>query len=108
LSFGDVTDLVTNCNKSQVAPIRGGGIDLDHILQGFLTMPTNFPMKYLGLPLSVSKLKRIHFQPLEDKFIGKVVLWIGKHVTMAGRSSLAKSVLTSIKIYYITDGAVLI
>jgi hypothetical protein len=59
-------------------------------------------MKYLGLPLSVSKLKRIHFQPLDDKFIGKLVLWIGKHVTLAGCSSLVKSVLTSIKIYYIT------
>jgi hypothetical protein len=39
---------------------------------------------------------------LEDKVIDKLVLWIGKYVTMAGRSSHVKSVLTSIKIYYIT------
>jgi hypothetical protein len=65
-------------------------------------MRTTFPMKYLGLPLSVSRLKRIHFQPLEDKVAGKLVPWIGKHVIMAGRSSIIKSVLTSIAIYYIT------
>jgi hypothetical protein len=61
--FGDVTSLVTNCTKSQVAPIRCEGLDLDHILQAFSATRTTFPMKYLGLPLSVKRLKRIHFQP---------------------------------------------
>uniref|UniRef100_A0ACD6AK31 Uncharacterized protein n=1 Tax=Avena sativa TaxID=4498 RepID=A0ACD6AK31_AVESA len=58
-------------------------------------------MKYLGLPLSVSRLKRIHFQPLEDKVAAKLVPWVGKHVTMAGRSCLVKSVLTSVVTYFI-------
>jgi hypothetical protein len=61
--FGDVTSLVTNCTKSQVAPIRCEGLDLDHILQAFSATRTTFPMKYLGLPLSAKRLKRIHFQP---------------------------------------------
>jgi hypothetical protein len=100
--FGDVTCLLTNCAKSQVVPIRCADIDLEDTLQAFLATHTSFPMKYLGLPLSVKRLKRIHFQPLEDKVATKLVPWIGKHVTMAGRSSLVKSVLTSIVIYYIT------
>ena len=37
-SFGDVTGLVTNCNKSLVAPIRCANIDLDDILQAFPTV----------------------------------------------------------------------
>jgi hypothetical protein len=102
LQFGDVTGLVTNCTKSQVAPIRCAGLDLDHILQAFPASRTTFPMKYLGLPLSVTRLKRIHFQPLEDKVAAKLIPWIGKHTTMAGRATLVKSVLTSIAIYYIT------
>jgi hypothetical protein len=57
-------------------------------------------MKYLGLPLSVKRLKRIHFQLLEDKVATKPVPWLVKHVTMADHSSLVKSVLTSIAIYY--------
>jgi hypothetical protein len=59
-------------------------------------------MKYLGLPLSVTKLKRIHFQALEDKVASKLVPLLGKHVTMARRASLVKSVLTRIVIFYIT------
>ena len=59
-------------------------------------------MKCLGLPLSVTRLRRIHFQSLEDKVAGKLVLWEGKHVNMAGRSTLVKMVLTSIAIYFIT------
>jgi hypothetical protein len=100
--FGDVSGLVTNCTKSDVAPIRCVGLDHDDILQAFLATHTMFPVKYLGLPLSVKRIKRIHFQPLEDKVATKLVPWIGKHVTMASRTSLVKSVLTSIIVYYIT------
>lgn len=86
--FGYVTGLVTNCSKSQVAPIRLMGLDLDHILHAFPANRTNFPMKYLGLPLSITRLKRIHFQPLEDKVAAKLVPWLGKHATMAGRATM--------------------
>jgi hypothetical protein len=82
--FGNVTGLVTNCTKSQVDPIRCEGLALDHIFQAFPASRTNFPIKYFGLPLSVKRLKRIHFQPLEDKVARKLVPWIGKNVTMAG------------------------
>jgi hypothetical protein len=59
-------------------------------------------MTYLSLPLSVRRQKRIHFQPLEDKVDAKLVQWIGKHVTMAGWSTLVKAVLTSVVVYFIT------
>ena len=58
-------------------------------------------MRYLGLPLSTSRLKIAHFQPLIDKVAGKLVLWVGKHATMAGRSMLVKAVLTSVVVYFI-------
>jgi hypothetical protein len=100
--FGDVTGLVTNCVKSQVAPNRYDGINPHDILQPFPATRVNFPMWYLGLPLSVKRLKRVHFQPLEDKVPIKLTHFIGKHVTMARRTTLVKSVLTSIVIYFIT------
>jgi hypothetical protein len=58
-------------------------------------------MKYLGMPLSITRLKIIHFQSLKDKVAAKLVPCLGKHVTMAGRASFVKSVLTSIHVYYI-------
>jgi hypothetical protein len=102
MNFGNVTGLVTNSNKSQVALIRCDGIDLEDILQDFLATRVNFLMKYVGLPLFVTRLKRIHFQPLEDKVAIKLIPWLGKHVNVAGCSTLVKEVLNSIMIYYIT------
>jgi hypothetical protein len=58
-------------------------------------------MKYLELPLSVTQLKRIHLQPLEDKVAAKLITWNGGHVTMADRSTLVKAVLTCIDIYFV-------
>jgi hypothetical protein len=69
--------------------IRCEGVNLNHILQAFLATRTRFPMKYLGLPLSVA-LKRIHFQPLEDKVAAKLLSWLGKHITMAERATRVK------------------
>ena len=58
-------------------------------------------MKYLGLPLSVMRLRKVHFQLLEDKVTSKLIPWEGRHVNMAGRSTLVKTVLTSVVIYFI-------
>jgi hypothetical protein len=98
--FGEATGLVTNCLKSQVAPIRCE--NMDDILQAFPAKGSPFPLTYLGLPLSVRRLKRIHFQPLEDKVANKLIPWVGKHVTFSRRTTLVKAVLTSVVIYFIT------
>jgi hypothetical protein len=56
-NFSEVTDLLTNVGKSLVAPIHCNDIDLGHILQNLSAAITTFTMKYLGLPLSVKRLK---------------------------------------------------
>jgi hypothetical protein len=85
-----------------MAPIRCENIDLEDIIQAFPTKRCPFPMTYLGLPLSVRRLKRIHFQPLKDKVATKLIPWVGKYVTFAGRSTLVKAMLTSVVIYFMT------
>jgi hypothetical protein len=100
--FDSVTGLVTNCMNSQVAPIRCGEIDLEDVLRPFPTRLATFPMRYLGLPLSLTRLKRIDLQYLEDKVAGKLVPWLGRHVFMAGHAVLVNLVLTSVVIYFFT------
>ncbi|XP_020191141.1 uncharacterized protein [Aegilops tauschii subsp. strangulata] len=68
-SFGESTGLSTNCAKSIVAPIRCANVDLDDILQSFPACRSSFPIRYLGLPLVIKRLKRIHLQLLEDKLL---------------------------------------
>jgi hypothetical protein len=101
-SFGEVTGLCTNFQKSSMVPIRCGKINLNDILEGILAARASFPLRYLGLPLSVWCLKLVDFQHLEDKCAGKLPTWNGKYIAMAGRASLIKSVIASQAIYYLT------
>jgi hypothetical protein len=57
-NFGDTTGLCTNFQKSTVAPIHCGNVDLAYILEGMPASRATFPMRYLGLPLSVWRLTR--------------------------------------------------
>jgi hypothetical protein len=59
-------------------------------------------MKYLGLPLSVKRLKRVHFQYLEDKVVARITPLNGRYFNIAGRLTLVKLVLTSQTIYPLT------
>jgi len=59
----------------------------------------SFPIKYLGVPLHFSKLKREDIQPVVDKLIKRVAGWRGKLLSSAGKLTLLKSCLASIPIY---------
>jgi hypothetical protein len=85
--FGNVTGLYTNFAKSYVVPIRCRNIDLDAVLEGVPATRASFPLRYLGLPLSVWCLRRRDFQLLKDKCAGKLPTWNGKYVTLAGDMS---------------------
>jgi hypothetical protein len=51
--FGELTGLATNFQKSMVVPIRCYDIDLNEVLNGLPVIRGTFPIKYLGLLLSV-------------------------------------------------------
>jgi hypothetical protein len=59
-------------------------------------------MKYLGLPLSTGRLCKVDLQPLYDKSMSRVASWRGRHIGLAGRSTLVKSVLTSQPVFLLT------
>ncbi len=100
--FGTATGLVTNLQKSQVAAIRCGNIDLEEVLQGVPAKRANFPLKYLGLPLALGRLRKTDLQPVFDKISGRVASWRGKNMAAAGRTTLVKSVLSAQPIYLLT------
>ncbi|WVZ82071.1 LOW QUALITY PROTEIN: hypothetical protein U9M48_029378 [Paspalum notatum var. saurae] len=93
--FGEATGLRTNLQKSSIVPIRCEGLNLDEILAGFPASRTSFPIRYLGIPLTMTRLKKVDFQYLIDKARNKLTSWQGRNLTMAGRIVLVKSVLSS-------------
>jgi hypothetical protein len=99
-SMVPTSGLLTNFHKSTVVPIRCQGIDLNAVLRNLPTRRSTFPLKYLGLPLSSSRLKKNDFQFLIDKISNKLSgCWNGKNLSTAGRLTLVKLVITSQAIY---------
>ncbi len=100
--FGTATGLVTNFQKSQVAAIKCNNIDLDDVLEGVPAVRACFPIKYLGLPLILGRMRKVDVQHIFDKITGRITGWRGKNMGLAGRSTLVKSVLTAQPIYLLT------
>jgi hypothetical protein len=62
-----VTRLQTNLQKTSVSAISCSDIDLDELLTRLPVARAHFLIKYLGLPLSTRRLRRVDFQPRIDK-----------------------------------------
>ena len=62
----------------------------------------DFPIKYLGVPLHYTNLKRGDIQPVVDKLIKRIAGWRGRLLSPAGKHTLLKSCLASIPIYLLS------
>jgi hypothetical protein len=58
--FSDATSLRINVNKSTVAPIRCSQLNLDEVLQNFSGARVTYPITYLGLLVTLGRLKLVH------------------------------------------------
>jgi hypothetical protein len=63
---------------------------------------TSFPLRYLGLPLTVKRLAKVNFQPIIDKAVDKLSAWNGCNLTQVGSVNLTKCVLSSQPVYFLT------
>jgi hypothetical protein len=59
----------------------------------------DFPIKYMGLPLLVTKLPRTALQPLADEVADQLPTWKGKLMHRSGRLVLIKTTLSSMSVY---------
>ena len=82
--------------------IRCAETDLEAILQEFPAARSHFPIRYMGLPLSVHRLRGVDFQFIVDKMAHKLPIGHGKRITTAGRVPLIRSVTTYQAIYPLT------
>jgi hypothetical protein len=97
--FGETSGLMTNFQKSTTIPIQCGGMDLNDVRENLPAMRVAFLVRYLGLPISASRLQKSDFQFLAGKITSKLSNWNGKNMTVASRLTLVKSVITSQAIY---------
>lgn len=98
-AFGDATGLHVNFLKSTIMPIHREKFDVDSVA-GPLGAPCKpFPCKFLGLPLSLRRLRKVDLQPLLDKLMARLACWKFKMFAAAGRLVLLNAVLSAFTIY---------
>lgn len=97
--FGEASGLKTNLQKSNVLPIRCSDHEIEVVQQQLPCELSNFPCKYLGLPLSLKRLTRQQIQPIIDRIAGQLPGWKADLMTRAGRKVHVQFVLTAMLIY---------
>lgn len=98
--FASVSSLKVNFDKSIYIPINVDDRDLNWVQAVVGCTRTEFPVKYLGLPLTINKPTRTQFMPLIERMERKLSGWQGKLISRGGRLQLVQSVLSSIPTYY--------
>jgi hypothetical protein len=58
--FGAAIGLKMNVSQSSVDPIWCSQVNLDDLLQNFDGLRATFPITYLGLPITLGRLRMVH------------------------------------------------
>jgi hypothetical protein len=91
--------LACDIAKTQMATIR---CDEEHQALASSQFPCQtgeFPIKYLGIPLSTYKLPRSAFQLLIDKMSNKLPAWKGDLMNQSGHLALIKSTMSAMSVH---------
>ncbi|CAL4948509.1 unnamed protein product [Urochloa decumbens] len=97
--FGDASGLRTNVTKCSITPIFGCEDDLDEFRSMMACPILQFPITYLGAPLSTRCLPKSQFRPLVEKVAARLPKWQGPLMNKSGRLTLVKSTLSTMPIY---------
>ena len=91
--FTLTTGLAANLHKSQI--YVGGCLPTLHhqCLQVSGFQEGALPMKYLGIPISASRLTKLDCSILVDKIRARVHIWASRNLSFAGRATLINSVI---------------
>jgi hypothetical protein len=73
--FAGTSGLTTNLDKCTITPIHCSNDDIEAVQHVFPCRLQDFPTKYLGAPLSFSRLSRANKQVLVDAVAARIPTW---------------------------------
>ena len=94
--------LKINFNKSEVIMINDEENCGKIYAELFNCQIGMFPIKYLGVPVSPSRLHVSDSTPLIDKSLKRLDVWKGGCLSIAGRSTLISASLNDSPVYYMS------
>ena len=102
--FGEASGLKTNLSKCSITPIFGGEEALEEIVAILGCQVQEFPIRYLGLPLSTKKIAEAHVHSVVEAVMRKLPPSHDLLMARSGRLVWIKSVLRAVPIYCMHDG----
>jgi hypothetical protein len=100
--FEMLAALKINFNKSEIFMINDEENLGVQYAEMFNCQVSLFPIKYLGVPVSPSRLKEINWLPLVEKGNKRLDVWKGRMLSIASRSTLISASLNNSPMYHMS------
>lgn len=97
--FGEASGLMTNLAKCSITPVFGGEDVLQDIVAILGCQVQQFPIRYLGLPLSSQSIPKAQLHSMVESVARKLPPCHGALMARSGRLVWIKSVLRAVPIY---------
>jgi hypothetical protein len=94
--FGRASGLFSNLDKGVATPLHCSEADVARVREILSYRVEELPCCYLGVPLSVRRLKRSDEQPLIDKVAARIPKWKGNMLNVACHTPLVKATMSTI------------
>ncbi|KAL0300099.1 UNVERIFIED_CONTAM: hypothetical protein Sangu_3139400 [Sesamum angustifolium] len=98
--FATLSGLKVNPAKSQIILSSSVQQERQQILEYLGFHEGSLPIRYLGIPLTSSRLTIADCRPLIDKVDARLAGWNNQNLSYAGRLQLIKSVLSTLNTYW--------
>jgi len=102
ICFYVVFGLKVNFCKSRVIGVGVPLVEVDRWASPLGCEPSTLPFNYLGVPVGANMNLKKSWKPILDKFNYKLSVWKSKNLSFGGRITLAKVVLGSLPIFYLS------
>jgi len=100
--FEITSGLKINFHKSSLVGINVENNNLSYYSKILNCGLMGYPFKYLGLEVGGNPRKKMFWEPILTKLKARLSVWMGRFLSLAGRSCVIKSVLTAVPLFYLS------
>jgi hypothetical protein len=97
--FGRASGLITNHSKSSASTINCTEQDAEEVPRHFGCQVVQFPISYLGIPLTIRRPTHAQLQPMVHRLANRLPSWKSRLMAKPGRLALVTSVLSAIPVH---------